>query len=302
MNMQINRLFEIVYILLDKKSVTAKELTEHFGVSRRTICRDIDALSSAGIPVYTKRGKGGGISLLPNFILNKSLLNEREQTEILSALYGLSSIKTNDTDQVLQKLSTRFNKTMTNWMDVDFSGWSHENDFFNDFKTAILERRIIEFDYYNQAGDKSFRRVEPIQVWFKSKAWYLKGFSLAKQDMRTFKIARIKNLVVTNESFAEREPLPILAKPETCTSEEPNVVNIKLRVEPERAFRVFDDFHESMIEKQSDGSFIVTVSWPENNWLYGFILSFGKYAEVLEPEHIRNIIKNEAQTISKKYL
>jgi len=66
LKMQINRLFEIVYILLDKKSVTAKELTEHFGVSRRTICRDIDTLSEVGIPIYTERGKGGGISLLPD--------------------------------------------------------------------------------------------------------------------------------------------------------------------------------------------------------------------------------------------
>ncbi len=147
--MQIHRLFEMVYILLDKKKITAGELAEHFGVSRRTICRDIDTLSTAGIPVYTEKGKGGGISLLPNFILNKSILSEGEQNEILSALYGLSSIKTDETNLILQKLSTIFSKTATNWMDVDFSGWSHENDFFNDFKTAILERRIIEFDYCN---------------------------------------------------------------------------------------------------------------------------------------------------------
>ncbi|WP_321388219.1 YafY family protein [uncultured Enterococcus sp.] len=300
--MQINRLFEIVYILLDRKSVTAKELTEYFGVSRRTICRDIDALSTAGIPVYTKRGKGGGISLLPNFVLNKSLLNEEEQTEILSALYGLSSIKTEDTDHVLQKLSTRFNKTITNWMDVDFSGWSHENDFFNDFKTAIVQQRIVEFDYYNREGEKTFRRVEPIQVWFKSKAWYLRGFSLAKQDIRLFKIGRIKNLVVTDQSFTARDPLLLSDKVDSLTPEEPNLIKIKLRIEPERAFRVFDDFHESMVEKQPDGGFIATVFWPEDNWLYGFILSFGGYAEVLEPAHLRTFIKNEAQTISKKYL
>ncbi|MHC5216476.1 helix-turn-helix transcriptional regulator [Enterococcus sp. LJL128] len=300
--MQINRLFEIVYILLDRKSVSARELTEYFGVSRRTICRDIDALSTAGIPVYTKRGKGGGISLLPNFVLNKSLLNEGEQTEILSALYGLSSIKTEDTNQVLQKLSTLFNKTITNWMEVDFSGWSHENDFFNDFKTAIVQRRIVEFDYYNQEGKKTFRRVEPIQVWFKSKAWYLKGFSLTKQDIRLFKIGRIKNLVVTDQSFTARDSLLLSTKSGSLNQKEPNLVRIKLRIEPERAFRVFDDFHESMIEKQSDGSFIVTVFWPEDNWLYGFILSFGRYAEVLEPEHIRATIKNEAKMISQKYL
>ena len=63
--MQINRLFEIVYILMDKKKVTARELMEHFGVSRRTICRDIDTLSAAGIPIYPERGKGGGLALIP---------------------------------------------------------------------------------------------------------------------------------------------------------------------------------------------------------------------------------------------
>lgn len=61
--MQINRLFEIVYILLDKKMVTARELSEHLEVSQRTIYRDIDTLSAAGIPIYTNKGKGGGISL-----------------------------------------------------------------------------------------------------------------------------------------------------------------------------------------------------------------------------------------------
>lgn len=300
--MQINRLFEIVYILLDKKRVTARELSEHFGVSRRTICRDIDTLSTAGIPIYTERGKGGGISILPDFILNKSILNEGEQNEILSALYGLSSIKTDDTTQILRKLSTIFNKTTTNWMEVDFSGWSHENDFFNDFKTAILERRIVQFDYYNRYGDKAVRRVEPMQVWFKSKSWYLKGFCLSKQDMRLYKVSRIKNLIVTDKSFVQRDSIAVSGESNLNTYNGQRITTIKLRIAPERAFRVFDDFYESMAEKQPDGSFIVTVSWPEDNWLYGFILSFGKYIEVIEPEHIRNIIKIEAQKISEKYL
>lgn len=300
--MQINRLFEIVYILLDKKSVTAGELAAHFGVSRRTICRDIDTLSVAGIPIYTERGKGGGISLLPDFVLNKSLLSEDEQNEILSALYGVSSIKSANTHQILQKLSTIFNKTTTDWMEVDFSGWSHENDFFSDFKTAILERRIIQFDYYNTYGGKAKRRVEPVQVWFKSRAWYLKAFCLRKQDMRLYKVSRIKNLTVTDEIFTQRS---CFAASDTLSSENceiEHITPIKLHISPERAYRVFDDFHESMVEKQADGSFIVTVSWPEDNWLYGFILSFGEYIEVIEPEHLRRIIKTEAQKISQKYL
>ena len=84
--MQINRLFEIIYLLLNKKLTTASELAEYFEVSVRTIYRDIDTLSSAGIPIYALQGKGGGISLLDNYVLDKSVLSEREQNEILFAL------------------------------------------------------------------------------------------------------------------------------------------------------------------------------------------------------------------------
>ena len=85
--MVVYRLFEIIYILLRENKVPAGKLAEQLGVSRRTICRDIDMLSLAGVPVYAERGKGGGIGLLPDYVLNKSLLNEQEQSEILSALH-----------------------------------------------------------------------------------------------------------------------------------------------------------------------------------------------------------------------
>jgi len=107
---------------MGKERITAKALAEHFDVSRQTICHDMDTLSIAGIPIYTQKGKGGGISLLPNFVLNKSILGEHEQGEILSALQGLSNVKTDATNQILQKLSTIFNKNMTNWLEVDYSG------------------------------------------------------------------------------------------------------------------------------------------------------------------------------------
>jgi len=301
MNMQTNRQFEIVYILLDKKNTTAKDLAEHFGVSRRTICRDLDTLRSAGIPLYTERGKGGGIRLLPDFVLNKSLLSDQEQNEILFALQSLSCIKTDDTDRVVRKLSTIFNKSTTSWLEVDFSGWTHENNYFDDFKIAILESRVAEFDYYNSQGDKAHRCVEPVQLLFKSNAWYLKGYCLEKRGIRLYKLSRIKNVHVTEKTFAERELCEISNEPNSNDSNESQCIEVKLRIDPERSYRVFDIFYESMIEKQSDSSHIVTVLWPENNWLYDMILSLGKYVEVIEPEHLREIIKKEAQNISEIY-
>ena len=89
--MQINRLFEMVHILLNKKNVTAKELAEHFEVSIRTVYRDIETLTFAGIPVYSSRGKNGGIRLLENYVLNKTLISQDEQNEILYALQSLKA-------------------------------------------------------------------------------------------------------------------------------------------------------------------------------------------------------------------
>jgi len=284
---------------LNKESVTAKELAAQFGVSTRTIYRDVDTLSLAGIPVYTEKGKGGGISLLPDFVLNKSILSESEQNAILTALHGLSHVNANEANGALKRLSTIFNKTAVNWLEVDFSDWSYTNDFFNDFKVAILEKRVVAFDYFNADGEKTFRHVEPIQLWFKSKSWYVKGFCLTKQGMRLFKLTRVKNLLVTDKNFSERD---LLSLPENSDSKhECPDTTLKLRIYPEMTYRVYDEFDEEDIEKQPDGSFIVSTTWPEDNWVYGYVLSYGEFAEVLEPQHFRGIIKEKSQKISQRY-
>jgi len=301
--MQINRLLEIVYILLDQKAVTAKDLAGQFGVSRRTIYRDIDALSLAGIPVYADKGKGGGIRVFPEFVLSKSLLSEQEQQEILSALQMFSGVDSAETGQALKKLSALFKKSAADWLQVDFSEWSSSGSaIFNNFKAAILERRIAEFDYYGSSGEKTHRRVEPVQLWFKSKAWYIIGFCLTRQDLRTFKLTRVKNLHITNKRFPVRDLLAIRPDTKPDKQKKKKHTTIKLKIDPEMTYRIFDEFDEGMIEKQADGGFIVTVTWPLDFWVYAFILSFGEYIEVLEPKLLRKTMKNMILKIGKKYL
>ena len=300
--MKLNRLFEIVYILLQKKSVSARELAEHFGVSVRTIYRDIDVLSLAGIPVYTEQGRGGGIGLLPGFVLNKSILSEQEQREILYALQGLSNVKTLETDKVLTKLSTIFNITTVDWLEVDFSDWSFATgQFFNNLKAAILGKRIAEFDYYSTFGEKTRRRIEPLQLWFKSKAWYIKGFCLMRQNVRTFKLTRVKNLAITDERFTERDLLSAVVTSDAISHEKRDIT-LKLRIDPQMTYRVHDEFDEHMIEKQQDGGYVITVTWPEDEWVYGTILSYGEYITVLEPSHIREVIKAKLIKATEKYI
>ena len=302
--MQIERLFKIVYYLLDKKNVTANELAEYLGVSKRTIFRDMDTLSLSGIPVYAERGNKGGYGLMDSFVLNKSIITEHEQMEILSALQGLSAVKTEETGQVLQKLSSFFKKAPPNWFEVDFASWgdgSGVNDF-SDIKTAIFERRVIEFDYFNNKGEKVHRRVEPIHLWFKAHSWYFKGFCLIKQDLRFFKLSRTRNITVTDERFIERDFTDDNSWGKTIDTF-PARVTLVMKIATEMAYRAYDFFGEEDIEQNDDGSLTVMQrNEPEDNGMYGFILSFGEYAEVLEPEHIRAIINEKALAISKKYM
>ena len=298
--MQINRLFEIVYILLEKKSVTAKDLAERFEVSVRTIYRDIDVLSSAGIPIYASQGKGGGIALMEHFILNKSVLTEAEQDEILFALQSLTVTRNPESDTVLSKIKSLFNKGTSDWIEVDLSPWGSDRNQkceFTILKNSILNREVIEFEYYNAAGEKGKRRVEPVKLVFKVNAWYLKGFCLTKNATRTFKISRMANLSSTGEYFTAR---PAEAD-ETGTESTQQWINLELKITANSAYRIYEEFNEKEITKNQDGSFQISTLLPDNKWLISYLLSFGADVLVLSPQHIRNKLKDQSEKIFKSY-
>lgn len=300
--MQINRLLEIVYILLDKKQVTAKQLAEQFEVSPRTIYRDIDTLSAAGIPVYANKGKGGGIRLLDQFVLGKSMLSDKEQMEILSALQGLNALNVPDVEPVLNKLAAIFNKNSTSWIDVDFSRWgsnSTEQAKFNLLKTAILNRNVATFDYYSSYGEKTERIVEPVKLVFKGQNWYIYAFCRLKNDFRLFKVSRIKNLTCSEETFIREILGDIWSDPPGVSR---RMVKLVLKIGASMAYRVYDEFDQDSIAKNPDGSFIVKVEYIEDEWVYGYILSYGNDAEIIEPEHVRDIIKRKLEASLRKYL
>lgn len=301
--MQINRLFEMVYILLNKKTATAKELAGHFEVSTRTIYRDIDTLSAAGIPVYTNKGKGGGISLLGDFVLNKSVLSAEEQSEILISLQSMKAVIFPDIEPVLNKMSLFFNRAETNWIEVDFSRWGSERDERDKFgmlKNAIINNRVIGFDYFSSYGEKTSRIVEPLKLVFKSQGWYLLGFCRFKNSFRIFKISRIKNLELNNEIFVRQSSSETIDLTEAPVSS--LLITITLRIDAKMAYRVYDEFPEKGIIHNEDGSFNVKITLPEDEWIYGYILSFGPYAEVLEPGYLREKMAQKLLKICRHYL
>ncbi len=297
--MQVNnRLFEIVYILMQKKKTTAKELADRFEVSTRTIYRDIETLSGANIPIYASKGKDGGIGLLDEYVLNKTILSEEEQNQILFALQGMKKVKGQDEKDILEKLSILFNKKINDWIKIDFSNWGNiQEERFDIIKSAILNKQLVQFIYYNSNGEENNRIVEPLQIWFKDKSWYLISYCKLKEDYRIFKIARIKEIKILEEHF-ERE----LPKEEEKEKHNFKMIELELEINKAMTYRVYDEFESKEITKKQDGNFIIKVKYPENEWVYGYILSFGEYAKILNPAYVKNIIKDKLQKTLKNYL
>ena len=301
--MKINRLLEITLILLNKKSVTAGELAERFGVSTRTIYRDVDELSSAGVPVFTNKGSGGGISLLDNYAINKAMLTEHERDSLLLALKTLQATRYPEIDVILEKIGAVFRKAAaSDWVQIEFSPWGsgpNEENKFIDIKRAILECKVVTFDYINADGILSHRKIEPMLLSFKGQAWYIWGYCNTRLDFRTFRISRIRNLKVTDDGFTRR-PLTSVKEEEPAPAPK-NRVTLKLRFRPENLFRVYDDYDEQRITRNADGTYDVTVTFPEDEWVYGYIMSFGNYVEVLEPQRIRDVISERMKKALKYY-
>ncbi|MFD2114324.1 helix-turn-helix transcriptional regulator [Paenibacillus yanchengensis] len=298
--MQINRLFEIVYILLDKKIVTSNELAEHFEVSTRTIYRDIETLSSAGIPVFMTKGRGGGISLLPDFVLNKTVFTEEEKNSILSSLKAVHSVDLSESDNAIAKLGSLFGGEQTDWIEVDFSSWAsgqHETETFNMIKSAILCKEVISFNYASAKSQQTARQVEPLKLCFKSAAWYVYGYCKEKRDFRFFKLRRIRELRVLEQHFQRKSPKQVLVKENVPPGE---YVRLKLKLSAEVAYRVYDEFES--YEQQEDGSFITEIDYPKGEWLIYYITTFGRHCEVLAPEEVRDEVKKELQNTLKNYV
>ena len=300
----LNRLLGIIYILMNKKTVTAGELAERFEVSVRTIYRDVEALSMAGIPLYAKKGKNGGISITEQFVLDKMLVSEKEQAEILAALTGLQEVGAASGQETLQKLGEFFQTKPMQWVSVDFSDWSgRRQELYEQLKEAILNRKKIHFDYYGQYGEMSTRTVWPLQLLFKEYTWYLKAYCESRQAMRLFKVLRMKRVKVLEENFEMCEHMQAerKGKEEERISEQAVHTEIQLLIDKKEAYRVYDRFEEEDITVLESGDFHIKAWYQMDDWVYGMILSFGASAKVLEPLFVREEIKRRLTDMVKRY-
>ncbi len=296
--MKSSRLFQIVYLLMRDGRATAPELARELEVSVRTIYRDLDALSQAGVPIVTEQGQGGGIRLMDGYVLDKALMNESEREQLLLAVKVLASATRESDAPLLLKLGALFGGESPGWLQVDLARWgqSGQDERFDAIRLALMHKRVLSFHYLG-AGGPSRRRVKPARLCYKGSSWYLQGLCLARQAFRTFKVSRMTEVVAGEEGFLETLVPPPIDDFESSELD----TEVKLRCSPRMAFRVYDEFAPEAIEREADGRLLVTARMPlGDGWLEGYLLSFGGEAEALSPAALRASLAEYARAAAKK--
>lgn len=301
--MKLERLLSITFMLLNKDIVSAGELAGKFQVSQRTIYRDIEAICAAGIPVISYQGSNGGYGIMEGYKIDKRFLRAYDVESIVTVLKGVASIfddeKYNETLDTFKGISQ---SDESEKLVIDFGGGNIYRQLLNDIRMAIAENKVVAFSYTNTKGNTEHRLVEPLTIVLKYGSWYLYGFCRVRRDFRIFRLSRMHDFHIKQESFVmEKEKVKEL---QFSFVDDDNIeyIDIELRFASKALARAFDIFYaEEKVFNEDETVTIKLYNHPKDQWIYNTILSFADEVEVIYPEDLRKTIKEKAKKIYNLY-
>ena len=304
--MKIDRLLGITMHLLNRDVVTSRELCDKFEVSQRTIVRDIETLNMAGIPVSSSPGSKGGYEILDTFKLNKQITNVDDYLFIITALKGLcSAVDSNRLNETLEKLLAVGSPVHNPKFILDFSVVKEDkriNDLVKVLEDAILEYKIIMFDYTKADGGTNLRTVEPLALTYKWYAWYLFGYCDYKKDYRLFKLKRMHNLTETGQCYQNRHGDAAALIDMSERNDNRHHFVYTLRCKGDALVLVMEYLGGEIIEEYDNGDFLLSMMAVDNDRLwFSLLLGFGDLVEVVEPDFLREQLKAAGEKIANLY-
>ncbi len=317
--MRADRLLSIVLLLQKQRHVKAKTLAETLGVTERTIYRDIDALSLAGIPVYTKTGPDGGCFIEETYRVGLNWFTDSElqtllytgSTTLLSDL-GIESVADNAILKLLSLLPERFQqqtRQMQQRLYLDPSSWYEGKDSYPTLpklKEAVWNDTVISVEYETWEGDQKELMLHPYSLVYKSGRWYLVGVDTGREQMRTYRVARINDVVILNEQF-ERDSQFNIVEYWRDASEQFNrrvpEYPVRLRARPDAMiyFQHMMPGRYKVLERSTEW-YVLQVTYTVFEEARTSVLGLGTSVEVIEPRELNDGVIALAQEIVDKYV
>ncbi len=321
--MRADRLLSLMLLLQEKKGMTAQQLAIELEVSERTIYRDIEALSFAGIPIYTHPGVSGGVFLDEAYRVSLASLSSSEAQALAVssrsgplADLGLDRAAAGVIFKLLSALPSAQRdaaERLRQRIYIDPEGWFHTSEpvpFLPALHQAIWEDRAIELAYLRPEGATSRRRLNPFALVAKANVWYLIG-QQADGEMRTFRVSRIQDVVVSEVRFQRPDGFDLTAYWQVHTrtfekslSDGDRPCEVVVRVHPDAVRSLLNDLtgQYQRLEQEDPQEWLrFRITFYSAGAAESRVLSFGSEVEALEPAWFRERIRTQVQTVLAMY-
>ncbi len=317
--MRADRLLSILLLLQTHRRMTAGELARRLEVSERTIYRDMDSLSAAGVPVHMERGSGGGCVLPEGYRINLTGLSEGEiqslflatparlladlglrqaaEGALIKLLAALPSVSRRDAEYARQRIH------------VDSAGWRRADEIVVSLPTlqeAIWRERKVRFTYQRSDGASAERLTDPLGLVAKGSAWYL--VAATDGDIRTYRVSRVRDACMTDETCARPDRFDLAAYWKQSSADFVAALPrylVTLRTPGDLLAHIKGTLPPGRIEHigapDSAGRITLHVRFDIEEEAAGYAFRFGTQLEVLEPAELRDRLANTAASIATFY-
>lgn len=311
------RLFALILLMQNRPSMTSRELAAHFGVSRRTIFRDLRALSESGVPLTY--ADGGGYEILEGYQIPPLMLTAREAATLLIGtefmkLQSDASLR-KDADQVGMKIRSVLPREVGDYIDrlgertvldpywlqtmtVDES----EEGRWYELSQAIAKQQSVIMQYYVQSrGELTRRTVDPLGLVYYTDHWNLIAWDHLRKDIRNFRLDYIREMRTLFERFTTPEGFDLEEHlRERGASQENHRITLRFTSSVYRWARrsIPAEIEE---ERTTDEGVQVTFYFENLGYVTKWLMRFSTDAVVLEPDALRERVKAEAQAMAGQY-
>ena len=309
------RLLSMLFLFQSRRHWTVRELAGELDVSQRTVHRYIDMLEELGIPLYSERGPYGGFSLLRSYKLPPIIFTPEEA----SVLYMGARLVTDFWGKTFQDAATGVTAKLDNVLPDDLreearraqqslivlAGTSRDYTPYHELMATLRDcmahdRRVL-IRYHSFSRIESDRKVDPYALSYRWGNWYLIGYCHLRRELRTFRIDRINNHQVLDETFSRPKDFDPKAYLEDSMQWD-NQIQVVVWMAPEVADRMNERASDWMqVENNPDGSVTVRFDVDNLNWAAGWVLSWGKLARALEPPELVSRVVEAAGEVIKLY-
>lgn len=305
--MKYQIMLEIMFYILARKKVTAKELSERFEISIRTVYRYIDELTFV-VPIAIERGAQGGYYIADTFKLSSTFFTNDEYAKLISTLRAVNKELGQDSqlESIINKITaTKYNsflpKLSSESLVIDGGSWGNsapQKEKIAIIVKAIKDCELIKIIYHNRNGEKTERKIEPYTLVLKQGVWYVYAYCHLRDEFRLFRLGRIESIFVL-EKFEKRELDENAVKFDDWYSSVEKDEFI-LEVNKSIVSDVIDWLGvENVYEK--DGKTFAQGFFPFDKGLVFEIMKFGSNVKVVKPEKLKTAILTEATNLTKLY-